>query len=112
VPLVKRIQSAKLRGVIGLFVIAAIFFILIRIAQHIFGINAPEYRTAKVEEGPLVATISASGTLNPVKSVTVGTQVTGMIKELDVDFNSPVKKGQVIARVIPPLTTALRSRVN
>jgi HlyD family secretion protein len=101
VPLVKRIQSAKLRGVIGLFVIAAIFFILIRITQHIFGINASEYRTAKVEEGPLVATISASGTLNPVKSVTVGTQVTGMIKELDVDFNSPVKKGQVIARIDP-----------
>lgn len=66
-----------------------------------FGLDAPEYKTVKVEEGSLVATISASGTLSPVHSITVGTQVTGMIKEIDVDFNSNVKKGQVIARIDP-----------
>ena len=67
----------------------------------VFGLEAPEYKTVKVEEGALVATISASGTLSPVHSITVGTQVTGMIKEIDVDFNSMVKKGQVIARIDP-----------
>jgi HlyD family secretion protein len=62
---------------------------------------APTYRLAKVERGPLTATVSASGTLTPVTSVSVGTQVSGQIKELFVDFNSPVKKGQLIARIDP-----------
>ena len=63
--------------------------------------SAPTYRFAKVERGPLTATVSATGTLNPVVSVSVGTQVSGQIKELFVDFNSPVKKGQLIARIDP-----------
>src|SRR5512137_2261234 len=63
--------------------------------------QAPTYRFAKVERGPLTATVAASGTLNPVTSVQVGTQVSGQIKELFVDFNSPVKAGQLIARIDP-----------
>jgi HlyD family secretion protein len=63
--------------------------------------EAPRFRTAKVERGPITATVSATGTLNPVTSVQVGTQVSGQIKELYVDFNSPVKKGQLIARIDP-----------
>lgn len=62
---------------------------------------APTYRFAKVERGPLAATVSASGTLSAVTSVSVGTQVSGQIKELFVDFNSTVKKGQLIARIDP-----------
>jgi HlyD family secretion protein len=46
-------------------------------------------------------TISASGTLNPVKSVQIGTQVSGMVQEIYVDFNDVVKKDQVIARIDP-----------
>ncbi|MCA3217172.1 MAG: efflux RND transporter periplasmic adaptor subunit [Burkholderiales bacterium] len=61
----------------------------------------PTFRTGKVERGPITATVSATGTLNPVTSVQVGTQVSGQIKELFVDFNSPVKKGQLIARIDP-----------
>ena len=63
--------------------------------------NAPTYRFGKVERGPITATISSTGTLNPVTSVQVGTQVSGQIKELFVDFNSPVKQGQLIARIDP-----------
>lgn len=63
--------------------------------------QAPAYRFAKVERGPLTATVAASGTLNPVISVQVGTQISGQIKELFVDFNSPVKAGQLIARIDP-----------
>lgn len=63
------------------------------------GWNDPQYKTVAVEEGPLLVTISASGTLNPVKSVQVGTQVSGMLQEIYVDFNDVVKKGQVIARI-------------
>ncbi len=63
--------------------------------------EAPKYRLAKIERGPLTATVSSTGTLNPVTSVQVGTQVSGQIKELFVDFNSPVKQGQLIARIDP-----------
>jgi HlyD family secretion protein len=63
--------------------------------------DAPKYRTAKIERGPITATVSSTGTVNPVTSVQVGSQVSGQIKELFVDFNSPVKQGQLIARIDP-----------
>lgn len=65
--------------------------------------GAPEvsYRTARIERGPLQATVSASGTVNPVTQVSVGTQVSGQIKELLVDFNSEVRAGQLIALIDP-----------
>lgn len=59
------------------------------------------YRTAKIERGNLQATVSASGAVNPVTQVSVGTQVSGQIKELYVDFNSEVKAGQLIALIDP-----------
>lgn len=62
---------------------------------------APAYRFAKVERGPIVASVSATGTVNPVTTVQVGTQVSGQIKELFVDFNSPVRRGQLLARIDP-----------
>ena len=62
---------------------------------------APEYRFGKVERGAITAAISATGTVNPVTAVQVGSQVSGQIKEITVDFNSEVKKNQVIARIDP-----------
>jgi len=67
----------------------------------------PRYRTAKVERGPIVAVVAASGTLNAVTTVQVGSQVSGQIKEILADFNSAVKKDQIIAR-IDPSSFALR----
>lgn len=61
----------------------------------------PVYRLAKVERGAITAAVSATGTLNPVVSVQVGSQVSGQIKELYADFNSTVKNGQLIARIDP-----------
>ena len=61
----------------------------------------PQYRTAPVERGEVVATVSASGTLNAVTTVQVGSQVSGKIKHLYADFNSRVEKGQLIARIDP-----------
>ncbi len=63
--------------------------------------QAVQYRTAKIERGNLQATVSASGAVNPVTQVSVGTQVSGQIKELYVDFNSEVKAGQLIAQIDP-----------
>jgi HlyD family secretion protein len=60
-----------------------------------------QYRTAKIERGNLQASVSASGAVNPVTQVSVGTQVSGQIKELYVDFNSEVKAGQLIAQIDP-----------
>ncbi|MEY4599839.1 MAG: hypothetical protein RLZZ445_2636 [Pseudomonadota bacterium] len=63
--------------------------------------DQPAFRLAKIERGALVAAVSATGTLNPVVSVQVGSQVSGQIKEIFVDYNSVVKKGDVIARIDP-----------
>lgn len=63
--------------------------------------TTPEYRTAAIEKGDIVASVAASGTLTPVVSVQVGSQVSGQLKEVLVDFNSEVKRGQVIARLDP-----------
>ncbi|MBK7989392.1 MAG: efflux RND transporter periplasmic adaptor subunit [Comamonadaceae bacterium] len=68
-----------------------------------------QYRTGKIERGSLLAAGSASGAVNPVTQVSVGTQVSGQIKELYVDFNSLVKAGQLIA-VIDPETFEYRVR--
>jgi len=63
----------------------------------------PEYFTARVEKGDIRQVIEATGTINPVTSVQVGSQVSGMISKLYVDFNSKVTKGQVIAEIDPKL---------
>src|SRR6184192_3693194 len=70
------------------------------------GASAPAYRFARVERGPLAAAVSATGNLNAVITVQVGSQVSGQIKELMVDFNSIVRKDQVIARIDPDIFVA------
>jgi len=67
---------------------------------------APKYRTTKVERGPLTAAVSSTGNLNAVTTVQVGSQVSGQIKDLYADFNTMVKKNQVIARIDPEVFEA------
>ncbi len=68
--------------------------------------NEPKFRTDKIIRGDIEMAVTATGTVNPVTTVLVGTQVSGTIKELYVDFNSPVKKGKMIARIDPALFEA------
>jgi HlyD family secretion protein len=68
--------------------------------------SVPRYRTARVERGPLTAAVSATGNLNAVTTVQVGSQVSGQIKELLADFNTLVEQGQVIARIDPEIFEA------
>src|SRR5262247_904496 len=68
--------------------------------------SVPKYRLVRVERGPLTAAVSATGNLNAVITVQVGSQVSGQIKDLLVDFNSIVKKNQVIARIDPDIFVA------
>lgn len=68
------------------------------------------YRTAAVERGPVISLVTATGTINPVVSVQVGTQVSGMIKSLHADFNSVVKAGDIVAVIDPEPLRARRDQ--
>jgi HlyD family secretion protein len=65
-----------------------------------------QYRLQAVEKGDLIQTVSANGTINPVTLVNVGTQVSGTVKKLYVDFNSKVEKGQVLLELDDALLAA------
>ena len=65
------------------------------------GDGVPQFQTAAVARGDIVQAVTATGTLNPVLNVTVGSQISGIIQKLFVDFNSIVTNGQVIAQLDP-----------
>ncbi|MDD4102071.1 MAG: efflux RND transporter periplasmic adaptor subunit [Kiritimatiellae bacterium] len=67
---------------------------------------AIQYRTATIERGTVVQEIRATGTVQPIKEVEVGTQVNGRIIRLDADFNSLVKAGQIVALIDPDVYEA------
>jgi HlyD family secretion protein len=73
-----------------------------------------KFRTVKVIRGNIVETVTASGVVNPVNTVLVGTQVSGTVSRIHADFNSPVKKGQLIAEIDPAIFEAKldQSRAN
>lgn len=60
-----------------------------------------KYETQRVERCTIVQVVEASGTINPVNTVSVGSTVSGLIKEIYADFNSEVKKGQILAQIDP-----------
>jgi HlyD family secretion protein len=73
------------------------------IAHFALADPAPDLRFTTVQRGDLQAAVSATGTLQAVTTVSVGTQVSGQVSELLVDFNSEVKKGQLLARIDPTI---------
>ena len=78
------------------------------IVMFLLSKRSPEisYKTVKIERGTIVSTVSATGNLSAVTTVQVGTQVSGTIQKLYVDYNSRVKKGQAIAEIDPSLFSA------
>src|SRR5437016_9427321 len=68
--------------------------------------GAANYQIATITRGPITQAVTATGTLNPVVNVQVGSQVSGNIVKLFVDFNSQVKAGQVVAQIDPALFQA------
>ena len=78
------------------------------------GPATPRFETATVQRGRLISRVTATGTLSALVTVQVGTQVSGRIAQLNVDFNSPVKKGELIAKIDPQLFEAAveQSRAN
>ena len=67
------------------------------------GKEAPVYRTATIERGSVKPTVSATGTLSAVKTIQVGTQVSGQIAAIYVSFNDHIRKGQLLASIDPAL---------
>jgi HlyD family secretion protein len=86
---------------IGLVLILSIIGVLVH--RLAFAKETTAYRFATIERGNLQSTVSATGTLNAVTTVSVGTQVSGQVSELLVDFNDHVRKGQLLARIDPTL---------
>lgn len=64
-------------------------------------VKAPKYRTEPAEIGSIIQTVSATGTVNPVDQVEVGSQVSGTVSRLNADYNSRVHKGQVLLQIEP-----------
>src|SRR6266704_1697645 len=85
--------------IVGLLII---LFIVHRCTQS----SASGYMTANVTRGPITQLVTATGTLNPVVNVQVGSQVSGNIQKLFADFNSEVKAGQTVAQIDPALFRA------
>ena len=83
----------------GLLVIAFV-------VRHLRNNGAATFQTAAVTRGPITQAVTATGTLNPVVNVQVGSQVSGNISKLFADFNSQVKAGQVVAQIDPVLFQA------
>ncbi|MGZ3438333.1 MAG: efflux RND transporter periplasmic adaptor subunit [Polyangia bacterium] len=94
-------KRAIVAAVIVLAAGAALYFFL-----HNRKPAAVHYETAKVTRGNITARVTATGTLSALVTVQVGSQVSGRISQINVDFNSPVKKGQVVARIDPQMFAA------
>ena len=92
----KDMKNKKLWIGIGVIAVIAIAFFLMKGGKKEEKVS---FDTAKVETGDIQTSITATGTIEPVTSVTVGTQVSGIVSHLYVDYNSVVKKGQVIAEL-------------
>src|SRR5690606_6516788 len=101
-PRSKSTSSRNKRRLLGVVVVAA----LVALAawywlSHRAAADEGQWRTATVEGGDIRVAISATGTLSAISTVTVGSQVSGQVTEVLVDFNDKVVKDQVIARIDP-----------
>jgi len=91
-------------------IVAAVVVLLAGAGIYLFIHNrkppAQHFETAKISRGNITARVTATGTLSALVTVQVGSQVSGRISQINVDFNSPVKKGQVVAKIDPQLFLA------
>ena len=92
-----------MKKILGLAGIAAVVIAAIVWLTNRGGAETSSWRFVAVERGSLEQVVAATGTLTPVTTVEVGTQASGQVAELYVDFNAPVEKGQLLARIDPTL---------
>src|SRR3981081_530402 len=91
---------------VSFFVIVIGLLILFGVLRQCRQGSGADYQTATVTRGPVTQAVTATGTLNPVLNVQVGSQVSGNIAKLFADFNSEVKAGQIVAQIDPALFQA------
>lgn len=84
----------------------AVISVVIAVYWKFYMVAPLQYRTQAVEKGDISQTVSANGTINPVTLVSVGTQVSGTVRKLYVDFNSKVEKGQILLELDDALLAA------
>jgi HlyD family secretion protein len=93
----------KKKSAIAMTLMAVLAVVAVLVHRAAFAKETTEYRFTTIERGDVESSVSATGTLNAVRTVSVGTQVSGQIAELLVDYNDSVKKGQLLARIDPTL---------
>jgi HlyD family secretion protein len=93
----------KKKSFIAMTLLAVVAVVAVLVHRAAQAKDSAPYRFTAVERGNVESTVSATGTLGAVRTVAVGTQVSGQIAELLVDFNDTVKKGQLLARIDPTL---------
>jgi HlyD family secretion protein len=102
-------MASRARGTLVLFVVLAVIggisYGVLRWRQS-HARPPVEFETAKVERGRISSRVTATGTLSALVTVQVGSQVSGRVQKLFADFNSPVKAGQLIAKIDPQLFQA------
>jgi len=91
------------RSVIVVALVALIGIVGMLVYRAAYARQTPQYRFVQIERGDMQSTVSATGTLGAVTTVSVGTQVSGQVADLLVDYNDHVKKGQLLARIDPTL---------
>jgi HlyD family secretion protein len=91
------------KSLIAILLVAIVAMAAFFIYRDAFAAQAPAFRFVTVQKGDLQSKVSATGTLNAVTTISVGTQVSGQVSGLMVDFNDQVKKGQLLARIDPTL---------
>lgn len=95
---VKKIKNIKKRHIItGIVIIAVLTTGTIAVTNS----KQVKYKTKPIERCTITEVVEASGTINPVNTVSVGSTVSGLIKEIYVDYNDVVKKGQILAQIDP-----------
>ncbi|HKR64930.1 MAG TPA: efflux RND transporter periplasmic adaptor subunit [Thermoanaerobaculia bacterium] len=92
-------MRTKKKSLIVIVLLALIATAGVLVHRAAFAKETEGYRFTTVERGSVKATVSATGTIDAVRTVSVGTQVSGQIAELFVDYNDRVKKGQLLARI-------------
>ena len=98
----QRLMAIPLRRpAVSLSLVAAILLLGGALYWMFASSNSLAYVTAPVSRGTVARAVSATGSVNPVLTITVGSYVSGVIQEIDCDFNTKVKKGQLCAKIDP-----------
>jgi HlyD family secretion protein len=103
------LRSRLLWALVALVIVILVVIVIVRLSSSH---AAPAYVTAPAQYADIHASVNETGTVNPVNEVNVGTQVSGTIESLYVDYNSKVKKGQTLAVIDPTLFRAALAQAN